>query len=33
MFGGKLDNDFAERIVDNVLRGYAATIDGPVIGR
>lgn len=24
MFGGVLDGDFAERVVDNVLRGYAA---------
>jgi AcrR family transcriptional regulator len=29
MFGGELDLAFAERVVDNVMRGYTATQDTP----
>jgi AcrR family transcriptional regulator len=33
MFGGVLDHDFAERVVDNVMRGYAVQRDSGAPGR
>ena len=29
MFGGELDRAFAERVVDNVMRGYSGRDDAP----